>query len=54
MHKPTILIVDDENYTLDLLKKVLEKRELNLLFAMNGEEALDLFKTEPSEKQLRR
>ena len=47
MHKPTILIVDDEDYTLDLLKKVLEKRELNLFFAMNGEEALDLFKKEP-------
>ena len=47
MHKPTILIVDDEKYTLDLLKKVLEKRELNLFFAVNGEEALDLFKKEP-------
>jgi DNA-binding NtrC family response regulator len=47
MHKPTILIVDDEDYTLDLLKKVLEKRELNLFFAVNGEEALDLFKKEP-------
>lgn len=47
MYKPTILIVDDDNYTLDLLRKVLEKRELNLLFAMDGEEALDLFKKEP-------
>ena len=47
MYKPTILIVDDENYTRDLLKKVLEKREINLFFAMNGEEALDLFKKEP-------
>ncbi len=47
MYKPTILIVDDENYTRDLLKKVLEKREINLFFAMNGEEAMDLFKKEP-------
>jgi two-component system response regulator HydG len=47
MYKPTILIVDDENYTRDLLKKVLEKRELNLFFAKDGEEALDLFKKEP-------
>jgi DNA-binding NtrC family response regulator len=47
MYKPTILIVDDENYTRDLLKRVLEKRELNLLLAMDGEEALDLFKKEP-------
>lgn len=47
MYKPTILIVDDDYYTLELLKKVLEKRELNLFFAMDGEEALDLLKKEP-------
>ncbi|MEE8185190.1 MAG: sigma-54 dependent transcriptional regulator [Thermodesulfobacteriota bacterium] len=47
MYKPTILIVDDDYYTLELLKKVLEKRELNLFFAKDGEEALNLFKKEP-------
>ena len=46
MNKPTILIVDDESYTRDLLKKVLGKRGLNLLFARSGEEALDLFQRE--------
>ncbi|MBI5286223.1 MAG: sigma-54-dependent Fis family transcriptional regulator [Deltaproteobacteria bacterium] len=45
MTKPTILIVDDEDYTLNLLKKVLCEKG-NLLFATSGEEAIGIFQRE--------
>lgn len=44
--KPTTLIVDDEDYTLDLLKRLLEGKGLSLLLARGGEEALEVFKRE--------
>lgn len=43
MSKPTVLIVDDEYYTRDLLRKILKEKDLNLLFATNGEEAIRIF-----------
>ncbi len=43
MKRPTVLIVDDERYTRDLFKKVLREKNLNALFAANGEEGLKVF-----------
>lgn len=44
--KPFILIVDDEDYTCNLMEKVLKKKGFNTLIVRNGEAALEAFKKE--------
>jgi len=43
--KPTILIADDDELILDLLKNILEIERFNVLKAANGKEALKLLET---------
>ncbi|MCB8998794.1 MAG: response regulator [Bacteroidales bacterium] len=43
----TILIVEDDFISTEFLVKVLEFKDLNLLFATNGEEAIRLVKNHP-------
>ncbi|MBW2123285.1 MAG: response regulator, partial [Deltaproteobacteria bacterium] len=40
---PTVLVVDDQRVILELLKRVLEKENYQVLTAETGEEGLDLF-----------
>lgn len=40
----TILIVDDDKITLDLLNIILKQKDYNTLLAKNGQEAIDIHK----------
>ncbi len=47
MQRPTILLVDDENYGLRLLADILSDFDCDLAFAKNGERALELVEKNP-------
>ncbi len=42
-----ILIIDDEPTALDLLRKILEMQEYEVLSAVNGQEGIELFRQQP-------
>ncbi len=42
-----ILIIDDEPTALDLLRKILEMHEYEVLSAVNGQEGIELFRQQP-------
>jgi len=44
--KPFLLIVDDEDYTCNLLEKLIKKKGFSVIIARNGEDAIDTFKKE--------
>ena len=44
--RPLTLVVDDQKSNRDLLRELLETRGYNVLQASNGEEALDIFRTQ--------
>ena len=44
--KYNILIVDDEKFNLDAIRRALRKENYNLFFATNGEEALEILRKE--------
>ncbi|MBN1368349.1 MAG: response regulator transcription factor [Dehalococcoidales bacterium] len=46
MQNAKILIVDDEEYIINLLKETLESEEYQISIAMDGEEAIGVFKSE--------
>ena len=43
-NKYTILVAEDEDYNFKLLKYILEKEGINVLWAKNGLEAVEMFK----------
>lgn len=47
MDDPTVMIVDDEEDFLETLVKRLEKRDLKVIGAKSGEEALELLRESP-------
>ncbi len=42
-----ILVIDDEPTALDLLRKILEMQEYEVLSAVNGQEGVELFRQQP-------
>ncbi|MBN1517012.1 response regulator [Candidatus Sumerlaeota bacterium] len=49
---PTLLIVDDEAVVLEFFDNMLKNESYNVLFASNGEEALEMFRRAPDEIDL--
>jgi two-component system, cell cycle response regulator DivK len=47
IHKPVILIVEDDKTSSILLKAILENRHFELLFAENGKQAVSLLEKNP-------
>jgi CheY-like chemotaxis protein len=47
LNQVNILIVEDDDICMQLLKEMLEFEKANLYFANNGQEALDIIKTTP-------
>ena len=41
--KPNIIVAEDEEYNFALIKIIFEKEGMNILWAKNGEEAIDIF-----------
>jgi CheY-like chemotaxis protein len=50
--KPTILVVDDEQMALVLIKRLLSEADYQVVTAQSGFEALDLFRRQPQAFQL--
>ena len=43
-NKPVIIVAEDEEYNFALIKIIFEKEGMNILWAQNGEEAIDIYK----------
>ncbi|MCD4769636.1 MAG: response regulator [Bacteroidales bacterium] len=41
--KPNIIVAEDEEYNFALIRIIFEKEGMNILWAKNGEEAIDIF-----------
>jgi PAS domain S-box-containing protein len=47
LNRKVILIAEDDKFSFEVLKAILAKTKARLLYARNGKEAVELFKTEP-------
>ena len=47
LSRKVILIAEDDKFSFEVLKAILAKTKARLIYARNGKEAVELFKTEP-------